>query len=225
MERQRKKKSNGAYIAICSCVLIVALVGYANRLSLEENKPEEKVAEQVVPTPTTAAKETTQKVVVEEKEEKEKKKEQPKATAEQKKTEVKKEEIKFNPPVDGKVIEEFSGDDLVYNEVLKDWRTHSGVDFEAKMGDEVRTSAKGVVEDVFDSNMGRCVIVDHKNGFKTMYANLEENTKVKEGEEVATGAVIGYVGNTALGDATDMPHLHFEMMKENVCINPVEYFE
>lgn len=225
MERQRKKKSSGAYIAICCCAVIVAIVGYANRLSLEEKQPEEKIVEQGPTSQTTEpiAKETANKVVVEEKEEQ--KTVTPTPSADVKKTEPKKERIEFAPPVDGKVIEEFLGDDLVYNEALKDWRTHSGVDFEAKLGDEVRVSAKGVVEDVFDSNMGRCVVVDHQNGFKTMYANLEEDTTVEVGDAVNGGEVIGRVGNTALGDVTDMPHLHFEMMKNEAAVNPVEYFE
>ena len=209
------------YLAICCCALIVAIVGYANRLSLEEDAPEEKIAKQVTQTPEPIARQTSQKVLVEEKEEKPAeataKPEEPKKAVE--------EEIKFKPPVDGKVIEEYSGDDLVYNEALKDWRAHSGVDFEAKLGDDVIVSARGIVEDVFDSNMGRCVVVDHQNGFKTMYANLEENTTVKAGDAVNAGDVIGKVGETALGDATDMPHLHFELMKEEICVNPVEYFE
>ena len=220
MERKKKKQSGGMYLAICCCVVIVAIVGYANRMSLKEDVPEEKIAEQVEKTPEPVVKETSQKTIVEEKEEE---KPAEKASAEPQKEE--KEEIKFNPPVDGKVIEEYSGDDLVYNEALKDWRAHSGVDFEAELGENVIVSAKGVVEDVFDSNMGRCVVVDHQNGFKTMYANLDEDTEVKEGDILNAGDIIGKVGNTALGDATDMPHLHFEMMKEEACVNPVEYFE
>ncbi|MBR2058597.1 MAG: M23 family metallopeptidase, partial [Fibrobacter sp.] len=101
--------------------------------------------------------------------------------------EEKPEVIEFAAPVSGKVIEEYSGDDLVYNEALKDWRAHSGVDFEAKIGEEVKASAKGIIESVFDSNMGRCVIIDHQNGFRTMYANLEETETVKEGDQVMAG--------------------------------------
>ena len=224
MERKRKQ-SNGAYLAICCCAMIVAIVGYANRLSLEEEtKPEEKLVEQipeVSETPEPATKETANNVIVAEK--KETKNMNPAPTAETKKTENKKEEIIFTPPIDGNVTEEFSGDDLVYNEALKDWRAHCGVDFEAKIGDDVMASAKGLVESVFDSNMGRCVIIDHQNGFKTMYANLDETDKVKEGDMVMPGDVIGTVGNTALGDITDLEHVHFEMIKEGENVNPIEF--
>lgn len=222
MERKKKKQSGGMYLAICCCVVIVAIVGYANRMSLREEQQENKVAELVTPTPEPIAAEVSQKTVVEEAEEPAKDTAKPKA--EEKKTEQK-PEIRFKSPVDGKVIEEYSGDDLVYNEALKDWRAHGGVDFEAELGEEVRVSTGGIVEKVFDSNMGRCVIVDHQNGFRTMYANLNEDTRVKEGDKLSDGDTVGTVGNTALGDATDVPHLHFEMMKEKKNVNPTEYLE
>lgn len=231
MERKKKSKNSGVYIAVCSCALIVAIVGYANRLSLKE--PEKEKAEElaeVIPSPAPEVKvaEVSQKAEVEEQKTDEEPAKEPEkkveATPEQKAV-VKKEPevIKFVAPVKGKVIEEYLGDDIVYNEALKDWRSHCGVDFEAELGDEVKTSANGIVEKVFDCEMGRCVIIDHKNGFRTMYANLNEDTKVNEGDEIKVGDTIGTVGNTALGDITDLPHVHFEMMKDGNNINPIEY--
>ena len=220
MERKKKKEGSGFYIAVCCCIVIIAIVGYANRMSLEDSKPEQRTAEKIEatqrpvftpkPIPTEAPAATSAPA------------EDNTAVSKNVKTE---EKIQFNAPVGGKVIEEYTGDDLVYNEALKDWRAHSGVDFSADMGEQVLCCANGVVEEVFDSNMGRCVIIDHKNGFKTMYANLNENTQVSEGDEVAQGEVIGIVGDTALGDSTDEPHLHFEMTMNNKNVNPVDYLE
>lgn len=217
MERKKKGKSGGLYLAICSCLVIVAMVGYAGRMSLKESEEEMKTPIVEVP-PEIEIKQTTQKaeVIVPEDNEQE---EQEKVQEEKKSEEV----IEFYAPVGGKVIEEYLGDDLVYSEALRDWRTHKGVDFAAEMGEDVKTSAPGVVEKVFDSGMGRCVIIDHRNGFSTMYANLEEDTLVKEGDEVKAGDVIGRVGNTALGDITDLPHVHFEMMKDGNDVNPAEF--
>lgn len=219
MERKKKKKNSSVYIAICSCALIVAIVGYAGRLSMEEAE-EENISEiaEVTPSPEVAETSQNAEVIVAKEEPVE---EKPEKTVEKKEPET----VVFMAPVSGKVIEEFSGDDLVYNEALKDWRAHSGVDFDASLGDEVKASAKGVVTEVFDSNMGRCVIIDHQNGFKTMYANLEENTKVNEGDEILAGEVVGTVGNTALGDITDLEHVHFEMMKDGENVNPIDYLE
>lgn len=217
MERKKKKKNGGAYLAVCCCALVVAIVGYANRMSLNESEEEasDKIAEV---TPSQDVMETSQKAEVEESEEKTKVEEEEVPT-----TKEEPKVIEFQAPVKGNVIEEYSGDDLVYNETLKDWRAHSGVDFSAALGEKVTASADGVIEKVFDSNMGKCVIIDHMNGFKTMYANLEENTQVTEGDEIKVGDVVGTVGNTALGDITDLEHVHFEMMKDGININPAEY--
>lgn len=227
MERKKKKEKSGFYVAICCCVVIIAIVGYANRISLKEDSGEDFVQQsKAIEEPAT----TNAPIQIEEFPKSEPKTAEITQVDENKQVTVSKnvqveEELQFNLPVDGKVIEEFSGDDLVYNEALKDWRAHSGVDFDAEIGEQVVCSAKGIVEDVFDSSLGRCVIVDHKNGFKTMYANLNEETKVSVGDELVQGDVIGTVGNTALGDSTDEPHLHFEMMKQNKNVNPVEYLE
>lgn len=217
MERKKRGKNGGLYLAICSCLVIVAMVGYAGRISLKESEEDMKTPIVEVP-PETEIKQTTQKaevIVAEDNEQGEQEEVQ------EEKTDA--EVIEFYAPVSGKVIEEYLGDDLVYSEALRDWRTHKGVDFAAEMGEDVKTSAPGVVERVFDSGLGRCVIVDHRNGFSTMYANLEEDTLVKEGDEVKAGDVIGKVGNTALGDITDLPHVHFEMMKEGNSVNPAEF--
>ena len=59
----------------------------------------------------------------------------------------------------------------------------------------------------------------------TVFANLEESTLVKPGDEVSEGNVIGTVGNTALGDATELPHLHFEIIKDGINVDPIDFLE
>lgn len=212
MERKRRGNS-GFYITLCCCAVIIAAVGYAGRISMvEEEEPEiTRVAEsaevpeatpkpEAAPVPEKKAEEVNNNVVVE-------------------------EPLHFEFPVEGKIIAEFSGDDLVYNEALKDWRAHSGVDFEAKQGSDVLASAAGTVEEVFDSEMGRCVIIDHRDGFKTMYANLGEDTTLKKGDKVSKGDKVGTTGNTALGDISEGGHLHFEMIKNGENVNPVDYLD
>lgn len=214
MER-RKKKDNGVfYIAICCCAVIIAAVGFAGRLSMVEEK-EPEIARSNEP------------LIVEENQPKPEVKETtpPKQDMEVNNNVVVEEPLHFELPVTGKVVAEFSGDDLVYNETLKDWRAHSGVDFEAKLGEDVLCSADGVVEDVFDSELGRCVLVDHKDGYRTMYANLNEEVSLKKGDKIAKGDKVGTVGNTALGDSTNGEHLHFEIVKDGENINPVDYLD
>jgi murein DD-endopeptidase MepM/ murein hydrolase activator NlpD len=215
MERRKKKENSGFYIALCCCAVIIAAVGYAGRLSMvEENEPE-----------ITGVVEATQVPKIPEEKKEETPVREAKENVEVNNNVVIDEPLTFGMPVDGKVLAEFSGDDLVYNEALKDWRSHNGVDFSAKIGDEVLSCADGVCEDVFDCEMGRCVVINHKDGFATMYANLDEDTVVKKGDKIARGDKIGRIGNTALGDITADEHLHFEIIKEGKNVNPVEYLD
>lgn len=217
MERKKKKEAGKFYIAVLCCAVIVAIVGYANRMSVKQETP---------PSDSEISKSTQISEPKQDFEEKE-----PITIPENPPEErlpvganvQTEEKAEFSAPVKGNIIGEFSGEDLIYNETLKDWRAHSGVDFSAETGEQVFCSANGIVEKVFDSGLGRCVTVDHRNGFKTTYANLSDDTKVAEGDEVAQGDVIGTVGNTALGDMTDESHLHFEMSQNNLPVNPADF--
>ena len=208
MERNSK---GGIYITACCLAVIAAVIGFAGRRGKKEE------------TPKTA--ELPKQVEVAE----EKEPQKPQKTAEEPTVSVSKpavvEEVQFLRPVSGRVIEEFSDNNLIYNEALRDWRTHDGVDLEAEAGTQVLAAANGVVENVFDSNMGTSVLIDHQNGYKTVYANLDEGIAIKKGDEVAEGDVIGVVGSTALGDATDLPHLHFEISKNGENVNPCDYIK
>ena len=108
---RKKKKNGGAYLAICSCAVIVALVGYAGRMSLKEKDEGEK-ADIVEVTPEPLVFETAQKTEVEVPDVDTEKKAEPEIQ------EKEPEQIIFAAPVPGKVIEGYLGDDLVYNEAL-----------------------------------------------------------------------------------------------------------
>lgn len=216
-----ENNKSGIYITACCLAVIAAVVGFSGR----RNHKEENIVDnaEIMPEVQEQAQNSepvkeTEKIETEIQAEP---KEEIKSVA---KAEII-EDVHFVRPVDGKILEEFSDNDLIYNEALRDWRTHNGVDLEAESGAQVVAAANGVVEKVFDSNMGKCVEIDHKNGYKTVYANLDENITIKQGDEVAEGDVIGLVGNTALGDATDIPHLHFEITKDGENVNPKEFFE
>ena len=211
-----RKNRGGIYITACCLAVIAAVIGFSGKRSKKEKAPE-------------IAAENLAEIQTAEREEDTTKKELPTQKAEEKVISASKptvvEESQFIRPVDGKVIEEFSDNNLIYNETLRDWRTHDGIDLEAEAGTQVLAAANGIVENVFDSNMGTCILIDHQNGYKSIYANLDESTSINRGDEVAEGDVIGMVGNTALGDATDLPHLHFEITKDGKNVNPSEYIK
>jgi murein DD-endopeptidase MepM/ murein hydrolase activator NlpD len=106
----------------------------------------------------------------------------------------------------------------VYN-VLK---MHSGIDFTAKIGTDINSTGDGIVETVKRSRTGygKHVVINHGFGYKTLYAHLSE-FKIKKGQKVKRGDIIGKVGNT--GTSTG-PHLHYEVIRNNRKIDPAHFF-
>ena len=132
--------------------------------------------------------------------------------------------VMFGFPVSGAVVKDYSGDNLVYSDTLKDWRTHNGIDFYADEGTDVLAVADGTVEAITDNGMfGRSVIVLHDGGIRSIYSNLAEGTEVAIGDNVLKGTPIGRVGSTATAEAAEKPHLHFEISLNEETVNPHDY--
>jgi len=128
----------------------------------------------------------------------------------------------FVKPVSGAVLTVFSADELVYDRTMGDWRTHNGTDFEATDGEKVMVIADGTVEDIYtDSYYGTCVLVDHGDGLKSMYAGLIQNATVTIGQKVTAGTVIGAIDGKALFENADPVHLHVEVFKNDKRIDPL----
>lgn len=132
--------------------------------------------------------------------------------------------FKIIMPVSGDILKEFSNDNLVYSATFGDYRTHNGIDIKTKRSEAVFSVADGVVENVYsDSLEGIVIEINHNNGFKSIYKNLSSDKMVKKGESVTEGQVISGVGETAIFEAKDEEHLHFEIKKDDVFVNPLEY--
>ncbi len=97
---------------------------------------------------------------------------------------------------------------------------HSGIDFGGKTGDPVYATADGkVVGSSYDSALGHHIIIDHSNGIRTVYAHLSKR-EVSVGDQVEKGDTIGKLGSS--GRSTG-PHLHYEVYKNGVAVNPKQY--
>ncbi len=108
------------------------------------------------------------------------------------------------------------------NPVTQEKILHSGIDFAAEKGTPVNAAADGrVFETGWDADCGNYVILEHKNGEMTYYANCDE-ILVEDGREVADGAQIATVGNT--GKSTGA-HLHFALSREGRYIEPIFHDE
>lgn len=130
----------------------------------------------------------------------------------------------FIIPVEGETIRSFAKDTLIYSETLDEWITHLGIDIKAERTTVVKASEEGkIIAIKNDPRYGLTVIIEHQNGFKTVYSNLLTTEFVSEGEEVEKGQSIGTVGNSASFEICDEPHLHFEILKDDVNVDPEIY--
>ena len=129
--------------------------------------------------------------------------------------------ITFISPISGPVLREFSGDSLVYSDTLKEWIIHKGIDIKADKTSVVKAAADGKVFAIKnDPRYGLTVIINHDNGYQTIYSNLLTSEFVVEGEEIKAGQSIGTVGNTASFEILDDYHLHFELLQNNKHLDP-----
>lgn len=99
---------------------------------------------------------------------------------------------------------------------------HRGVDFQAKPGTEILAVASGIVNFSGEqSGYGNLVEIRHANGLMTRYAHNQRNL-VGTGEPVLKGQAIALLGSTGRSSG---PHVHFEVVKNGVAINPIKYIQ
>ena len=132
--------------------------------------------------------------------------------------------IELEAPVKGQVIREFAKESLVFSNTLQEWITHNGVDIKADKTTVVKSAASGTVTAIKnDPRYGLTVIINHDNGYQTIYSNLLTAEFVVKGEKVEKGQSIGTVGNSASFEVADDYHLHFELLKNNEYLDPTVY--
>lgn len=135
-------------------------------------------------------------------------------------------EITFIKPVEGEIICEYAKDNLIYSETLKEWVTHTAIDIKADKTSIVKASTDGIVKSIVnDPRYGLTVVMEHADGYKTIYSNLLTAEFVVEGEEVKQDQTIGTVGNTAAFESSMETHLHFEIMKDGEYVDPKIYLK
>jgi len=114
-----------------------------------------------------------------------------------------------------------SGWGMRIHPIYKIPRFHYGMDFTAVTGTDVFATGIGVVKSASrETGYGNAVLIDHGFGFETLYAHMSK-INVKVGQKVNRGDVIGFVGSTGTSTA---PHLHYEVTKNGVKVNPQNYY-
>ena len=217
-----KRKMNGIsakgyYIALILCAVAIGVSGYLyyrhqnNEKQNLENPPVQQAdATQSQDVQALATEPTTK----------------PAGTEGTTPTQPAKQKFKTAAPVSGETVSEYAVDCLSYNQTTRDWRTHDGVDIAAAAGTEVTAAADGEVYTVYeDDTMGMTVVIRHEDGYVTKYASLAEDVKVKAGDKVTCGQVIGCVGNSALLESAVGDHLHFAVSCNDAAVDPAEFLK
>ena len=131
---------------------------------------------------------------------------------------------KAAPPVSGEIVFGYAVDKLLYSVTLDQWTTHDGVDIKADAKTPVKCVFAGTVERVWkDDSLGWSVSITHANGRTTLYANLGEDVRVKVGDRLNAGDVIGSVGTSAISECALPPHLHFALFVDGTPKDPAKY--
>ena len=202
-----------AIILLISVALIAGVVSAANRAKKdpvetpEDSKLETPKETLPTPPPETSAPESENK--------------------EPDNTGVSAELPEFKLPVSGNLSTGHDPDVQVFSQTMNDYRVHLGVDINTAEGASVLAAADGVVKKVWeDQLMGWCVAVAHDGEAITYYKNLSETLAqgIKEGASVRSGQLIGAVGDSAMVEIAEEPHLHFEMTVKGLQVDPSEYF-
>ena len=131
------------------------------------------------------------------------------------KEELTKQVIPFGRPLYGWITRSFTNDE-------DKGEKHLGFDFAVKQSTPVSATASGTITFAgWDDTFGNLVIIDHGNGYETMYGH-NEKILVEEGESVLKGDVVALSGNTGRSSA---PHLHYEIRKNGEAVDPAPYVE
>lgn len=126
-------------------------------------------------------------------------------------------------PVSGELTAAFSGDELVFNETMQDWRTHNGVDLAADVGRKLAVPVSGTVKSIREDGLwGGVVEIEAADGALVRVCGVE-NAAVSEGADVTAGDALGEAGEIA-AELSAPAHIHLEVLQDGEYADPQTYF-
>ena len=137
------------------------------------------------------------------------------------------EEFQLSLPANGVIAKGHDATLQVWSETMGAYKVHLGIDISTDEGAPVFAAADGTVSKVWDdAMMGKCVAIDHGDGIFTFYKNLDPvlSSGIEQGKTLKNGQQIGKVGESALAELADEPHLHIEMTVNGIAVDPIDYF-
>lgn len=125
-------------------------------------------------------------------------------------------------PVEGEVSHPFSNGELVKSETLGVWKTHDGCDILCPLDTDVKSMSAGVVTEIREDPLwGICVVVEQNNGLTVEYCGLAKELKIKTGQEIKEGEIIGKTSDTCQIEIVQEPHLHLGVKQGGKWIDPM----
>jgi len=106
--------------------------------------------------------------------------------------------------------------------IYKTPKVHTGIDFTAPTRTEIYATGNGTIENIeySERGYGNHVVINHGYGYQSLYGHMS-SIKARPGQKIKRGDIIGYVGNTGKSVG---PHLHYEVWKNGIKVNPINYF-
>ena len=124
-------------------------------------------------------------------------------------------------PVSGRVLNAYSGDELVYSSTLGDWRTHNGVDYACAQDAQVCAPAAGKVTAVdTDGRWGSVVCIEDSAGHLWRVCGTADPT-VQTGDEVSVGQILGRAGSIP-NECAEETHIHLEVLQGEQYLDPAK---
>ena len=221
---QRKAKINRAIyitavVLLVSIALIAGVVSAANRAKKEPVETPRETNQSVNPPSSTQQRPSSSTP--------ESSNNQPESTVKPPETSVSNKLPSFSLPVSGTLSVGHDPDLQVFSPTMNDYRVHLGVDINTADGASVCSVADGIVKKIWeDPLMGWCIAVEHSGNVLSFYKNLASTfgNGVKEGATVTSGQLLGKVGDSAMIEVAQEPHLHFEMTVNGLQVDPADYF-
>ncbi|MCK8824576.1 M23 family metallopeptidase [Fuchsiella alkaliacetigena] len=123
------------------------------------------------------------------------------------------------PVQGGEVVQDYGWNK---HPVLEDWRFNQGIDFLAAEATPIKAAKSGVIEEIREDNfLGLVIVLDHNDGYQTLYGHLNQ-LYLQEGQQVNAGEAIGEVGSSGL---VIEPTLHFQILHQDEATDPSEYLD
>ncbi len=221
MSTQSKSKNSGRnlkvlFTVVCVSIIAVGVIVYFSTNSADDVNEPTTIADTTAVQRAVTVEDTTVSTTAQTTQATTKKEEDTSMPESDKNTPYK---SYYEYPVTEAVLQGYS-EELVKNDTMGDYRSHTAVDFSAEAGENVKAINDGIVLDVYnDALLGMTVEIDHGGKLVAKYCGMD-SVSVKKGSTVEIGQEIGTIGAVPFESSLES-HLHFETQVDGKYVDPL----